>query len=606
MKTEKDQFCDVVMKGGVTSGIVYPLAICELAQTYTFKNIGGTSAGAIAAALAAAAEYRRRTTGSNAGFDELAKLPDELSNGALERLFQPQRKTKSLYRLVLCFIGSSPWWWKLLKALGLLFVRFPIGTVLGLLPGIFILVYLRSHLVRPITWCAWAWLGLLLLFLPAFILALLNVVVQALAAIPANNYGLCGGSGGKSDNKPLTDWLSDKIGFIADKKDLSFKDLWSAGGTPIPRDTTDQDERAINLEMMTTNLTFGRPYRLPFTDDETHRFYFRESEFRHLFPPAVVEQMKQSTAHDSRRRPSGDYLPFPHKEDVPIIVATRMSLSFPILISAVPLYTFDPTSQTIRRCLFSDGGISSNFPIHFFDSPVPRWPTFAITLSSSSENRPPDMVSLSQCNRPDQEEDWNRFDDHWWRLGGFLGAIFNTMENWRDQTQARVPGYRDRIATVYLQRHEGGLNLNMPTEVVESLSQRGQLAGARLRKRFDPKEGDGSGLNWVNQRWIRYRSFMAVFEEMLAKFRRGFEYPQVNQVPSYDAMVKAGGIGNPIGPCDPGDKSPFNAAQTLEANKKTQALLDLARAWDAAPGAAQTFLPDAPKPPADLVIRPKV
>lgn len=231
MKTEKDQFCDVVMKGGVTSGIVYPLAICELAQTYTFKNIGGTSAGAIAAALAAAAEYRRRTTGSNAGFDELAKLPDELSNGALERLFQPQRKTKSLYRLVLCFIGSSPWWWKLVKALGLLFVRFPIGTVLGLLPGIFILVYLRSHLVRPITWYAWAWLGLLLLFLPAFILALLNVVVQALAAIPANNYGLCGGSGGKSDNKPLTDWLSDKIGFIADKKDLSFKDLWSAGGT---------------------------------------------------------------------------------------------------------------------------------------------------------------------------------------------------------------------------------------------------------------------------------------------------------------------------------------------------------------------------------------
>jgi hypothetical protein len=29
------------MKGGITSGVVYPLAICELAQTYKLKNIGG-------------------------------------------------------------------------------------------------------------------------------------------------------------------------------------------------------------------------------------------------------------------------------------------------------------------------------------------------------------------------------------------------------------------------------------------------------------------------------------------------------------------------------------------------------------------------------------
>lgn len=606
MNTESEKFCDVVMKGGLTSGVVYPRAVCELAQTYRFKNIGGTSAGAIAAALAAAAEYRRRSSGSMDGFTKLADLPDELSNGAITRLFQPQWKTWSLYKLVLCFIGSSHWTLKVAKALVLLFVLFPIGTIVGLLPGFIGLWYLKSSVEPPLPVWLWVALVFFVLVLPAFLVALLNVVIQALWAIPANNYGLCGGSGGRANNKPLTDWLSDKIGAIAGKTDLTFKDLWSAGGITSPRDSTDDDERQINLEMMTTNLTFGRPYRLPFTDDERHPFYFRESEFRHLFPAAVVEQLKQSTLHDSRHRPAGDYLPFPHKQDIPIIVATRMSLSFPILISAVPLYTFDTGSQTIRRCLFSDGGISSNFPIHFFDSPVPRWPTFAITLSSSSDNTPPDMVSLSQCNRPDQEEDWNRFDDHWWRLGGFVGAILNTMENWRDQTQARVPGYRDRIATVYLQRHEGGLNLNMPTDVVQSLSARGKLAGEKLRKRFDPAQGDGSGLNWENQRWVRYRSFMAVFQEMLAKFKRGFEYPQVPGVPSYDEMVKAGGIGKPIGPCDPGDKSPFSAAQTAEANTKTQDLMDLATGWNVAPSAAQTFLPGAPKPPADLVVRPKV
>ena len=38
--------CDLVMRGGITSGIVYPRAIAKLAETYRFRSIGGTSAGA--------------------------------------------------------------------------------------------------------------------------------------------------------------------------------------------------------------------------------------------------------------------------------------------------------------------------------------------------------------------------------------------------------------------------------------------------------------------------------------------------------------------------------------------------------------------------------
>ena len=41
-----DRFCDLVMKGGITSGIVYPKAIALLSKHYRFKSIGGTSAGA--------------------------------------------------------------------------------------------------------------------------------------------------------------------------------------------------------------------------------------------------------------------------------------------------------------------------------------------------------------------------------------------------------------------------------------------------------------------------------------------------------------------------------------------------------------------------------
>ena len=49
-----------MMKGGITSGVVYPLAACELARTHKFVNIGGSSAGAIAACIVAAAECRAR------------------------------------------------------------------------------------------------------------------------------------------------------------------------------------------------------------------------------------------------------------------------------------------------------------------------------------------------------------------------------------------------------------------------------------------------------------------------------------------------------------------------------------------------------------------
>lgn len=93
--------CDLVMKGGITSGVVYPLAVAELARTYRFKNIGGTSAGAIAAVAAAAAQH----AGNGNGFAELAKLPERLGT-ELETLFRPQRRCKRLFRLV--FASTKP------------------------------------------------------------------------------------------------------------------------------------------------------------------------------------------------------------------------------------------------------------------------------------------------------------------------------------------------------------------------------------------------------------------------------------------------------------------------------------------------------------------
>ncbi len=62
--------CDLVMKGGITSGIVYPPAVLELSKHYTFQSIGGTSAGAIAAAGTAAAASGIRDDTTAAGYPQ--------------------------------------------------------------------------------------------------------------------------------------------------------------------------------------------------------------------------------------------------------------------------------------------------------------------------------------------------------------------------------------------------------------------------------------------------------------------------------------------------------------------------------------------------------
>jgi predicted acylesterase/phospholipase RssA len=89
--------CDLVMKGGVASGLVYPGVVKELARRYRFTSIGGTSAGAIAAGICAAAEFGRQceTSGGMSGLDRA--VSDLRTPGFLLGLFQPTREAKPLF-----------------------------------------------------------------------------------------------------------------------------------------------------------------------------------------------------------------------------------------------------------------------------------------------------------------------------------------------------------------------------------------------------------------------------------------------------------------------------------------------------------------------------
>lgn len=83
--------CDLVMEGGITSGVVYPLALVELASQYRFRGVGGTSAGAIAAGLAAAAEYDSLRNGQDPDKrEDRVFLPTKAGAGIAGRRSQPQ------------------------------------------------------------------------------------------------------------------------------------------------------------------------------------------------------------------------------------------------------------------------------------------------------------------------------------------------------------------------------------------------------------------------------------------------------------------------------------------------------------------------------------
>lgn len=92
--------CNLIMKGGLTSGLVYPGAVKKIAGTYRFFDIGGASAGAIAAVASAAAEYRRQEAKPDddpmTGFNTLEDIPKKLGNNLVD-LFNPTPPFRPVY-----------------------------------------------------------------------------------------------------------------------------------------------------------------------------------------------------------------------------------------------------------------------------------------------------------------------------------------------------------------------------------------------------------------------------------------------------------------------------------------------------------------------------
>lgn len=638
-----DRSCDMVMKGGITSGVVYPLAIAQIARQFRLKNIGGTSAGAIAAAAAAAAELGR----ASGGFERLELLPKFLSDQSPDRkntnlftLFQPQPDTQALFAVATAALGGG--WRGALRMLRATLWHFPLAALIGALPAIALVAFAAFEptglRIAVLTVAA-----LPLLAAGMIVALVLAILRQFAAAVPNNFYGMCSGMpacrcGGKESPReaagaPLTLWLTILLDQLAERNSLErpllFRDLW---GTDDPA-----GDRKINLEMMSTCVSHGRPYRLPFRDDEglrENRFYFSEEEFRRLFPTEIVQwmllnprkpldmspaklreetELRQALAQKGLR-------PMPAPGDLPVVVAVRMSLCFPILLSAVPLYDIewrnDPQGQSPERCWFSDGGICSNFPLHFFDAPLPRRPTLSIDLVERPVGTvPADLVpDMVDRNSDGIREHWNRFDSvesiqggqkvrgdkgGLGKLVGFALAMIDTMRNWTDNTQSRLPGFRDRIVRVPLTPDEGGLNLNMPPGLIEALTDRGKRSGDLLLDHFGipPRH---ERMTWANHRWLRLRSLLASVEQMLKQIDNACAHPETGDT-AYDDWLASDDDG-PSYALKPGPSRDL----ALETIRDLRAIAAKLQAAHQIQGQPVTLAEGAPRPRPELRPRAQI
>ncbi len=413
-RKEVTRTCALIMKGGITSGVVYPPAILELQQSYRFQRIGGASAGSLAATVTAAAEFGR----DRGGFAKLQRHSERLAQpGKLRTLFQPEPQFNSLFQSLLELVSQrsglnqstgSGFWTRVATTIllvvrrdtpsmvrGLLSCGFGFG-LFGLFVNLIILIATAGSETTQISWTMVSVMTMLIASLGALIGALIWPLLyqtkRILQDLPQSDFGLCSGrtidANGPDGPLAVTDWLhtvtQDLAGLELEGPPLTFEML---------------SHRDIKLISVVTNLTLQRPVCFPLSEGtfaDRPRFFFDPEEMRRLFPEAIVSHMIEvSTGYihvtDNQSTSPRTLLTFPEDERLPVVVAARMSLSFPILFQAVPLYVLTGLglyqaedtipAHFIQRVLFSDGGICSNFPIHIFDDWLPDHPTFAINLS---------------------------------------------------------------------------------------------------------------------------------------------------------------------------------------------------------------------------------
>jgi predicted acylesterase/phospholipase RssA len=565
--------CDLVMKGGITSGVVYPSLVMRLAEKYRFASIGGTSAGAIAAAVCGAAEYARQRGESVGGMSELAQTIEQFKQpDFVLGLFQPTPDTRPLFEVLLNASMAKTTMRRRLEqaAIAAAWRRPEIPTIALVLLAALVTLTVASFGSLPTGLAAGLALVValplaLLIIGAAGLVSLALLVRRAVRSLKESDYGFCPGTNQAGPNETaLIDWLHGQIQTCAgrDLSDppLTFGDLRREG---------------IRLAMMTTDLSFARPIRVP---DELGSYTFDPADLRERFPQSVVNAMLPKEAReDERNAQLRQTVP---EDDLPVLVGVRLSLSFPFLLSAMPLYLPNPGGEPEEvRHLFSDGGIASNFPVHFFDDWFPGRPTFGIDLAELPDESQPD-VFMPKDPKEFVQPRWSEIDS----VLGFVGGIKDTMQNWRDTMQSELPGFRDRVCQIRFRKGQGGLYLDMDEQVIQDLVRRGDEAGSVILNTFNERQ-------WEQHRFVRYLMLMSLLQGNLQGVKAAFaEFAPALRRGLPEVRVYREGRDQPW--CE-------------RADKATTGVVTLGELWGPHPREVDFRGPDGPLPAAELRMVPK-
>ena len=618
--------CDLVMKGGITSGLVYPKAVVRFARDYQVRNVGGTSIGAIAAALTAGAEYQRQSQpdphsywsgeldqalaqdlaadsdsgnttslSTNTGFSGRYTIPNDIGGDLLGK-FQPEPETKPLfgYLMRLMTYGSKPG-----KVVAATFLGLWIPRIVAVLVGVLLFGAIRvldptaegraalaagavvaiaviaiARKFRPdampplrivvalgaigallVSRFAWIWLtddslsdffrlqdmiaidgttrgefadwrSVLVDLLPFAVLFWIIGAVVYLAwafikLLPTTDFGICSGMG---DDRALTNWLHARLNVVAGLPAddvLTFGQLERHG---VVESRKAKQGKSVNLVMITTDIRRGVPLDIPRA--LTGKYFFKPEEFTRFFPPRVIAALVDGATPDA-----DGLCPFPPAERIPVLVAARMSMSFPILFCAIPVHYRD-SDGTCWKTWLSDGGIVSNFPSNKFDRALPPWPTFGLDLVDVGQEFNHAIPLTEQhlrkwlCPRPPYSRGSGGVNPERLptrdiqKISAFLMGAFNAARGWMDNSQKRLPGFAERIVAIKIYEGEGGLNLAMGQDKIQLLARRGLVGADELIRQWMP---DSAESQWRYHRWVRLRTLMREMEEIGRDWKAWYE-----------------------------------------------------------------------------------
>jgi hypothetical protein len=117
-------------------------------------------------------------------------------------------------------------------------------------------------------------------------------------------------------------------------------------------------------------------------------------------------------------------------------------------------------------------------------------------------------------------------------MSGFIFGIISTMQNWRDLLQSRAPGQRDRIVHVALDATEGGMNLDMSQDILDSISRKGTAAGERLYQ-----------FSFANHHWVRWRNAASAIQRYTIRVAASTQLDP--PIPGFDSILSTVRAGTP-------------------------------------------------------------